>query len=264
MDNMKIKSISIFKGIKNEGYLLSSFLIDGVLAIDSGSIGIGLNLEEQKKVKYILITHVHMDHIATLPIFLDNVIFYNSNFKIYSSKRNINYLREFVFNDTIWPDFERIGSKKNGKNNYYIDFKEVKPYLPLILEKYEITFFPSEHTVPTYGIKIINTKKKKGVIFSSDTVSLENLIREVNSDNRIKTAFVELSFPDSFKNIALDSKHLYPEKLFNSLSRIERKIDIFLIHFKKSFFKEIQEDLKKYDFKIKPKFLYPGEEIEIE
>ncbi len=261
---MIVKSLSTFNGIKDKGYLLTTFIIDELIAIDSGSLGIGIDLESQKKIKYILITHVHMDHIATLPIFLDNIIFKNLNIKIFSSKKNINYLKQFIFNDTIWPDLERIGEEIKRDKSYLIDFNEINPGKTFFLENYEIFPFKTTHIVPTNGIKIINTKKSKGVIFSSDTYSLNNLIGEINSDKRIKTAFIELSFPDSLKSIATRSKHLYPEKLFKSIENLEREIDIFLVHYKKSLYNEIKEDLKKYDFKVKPKFLYPGEEVKID
>ena len=48
---------------------LTSFLIDGVLAVDAGSLTSGLTLAEQETVAAILITHHHFDHCRDLLTF---------------------------------------------------------------------------------------------------------------------------------------------------------------------------------------------------
>ena len=48
---------------------LTSFLVDGVLAVDAGSLTSGLTLEEQESVEAILITHQHFDHCRDLLTF---------------------------------------------------------------------------------------------------------------------------------------------------------------------------------------------------
>ena len=45
---------------------LVSLLIDGVLAVDAGSITTTLSFEEQQRIKSFLITHHHFDHIRDL------------------------------------------------------------------------------------------------------------------------------------------------------------------------------------------------------
>jgi len=52
---------------------LSSYLINDTLAIDAGCLGLFRTPLEQARIKHILISHTHMDHIASLPIFLENV-----------------------------------------------------------------------------------------------------------------------------------------------------------------------------------------------
>ena len=43
------------------------FLIDGVLAVDAGSLASSLTLEEQGGIRALLITHQHFDHVRDLP-----------------------------------------------------------------------------------------------------------------------------------------------------------------------------------------------------
>ncbi len=262
---MVIKSISTCPENNDKGFFLSSFLVDGLIAIDAGSLGIGLEIEKQKNVKYILITHVHMDHTATLPIYIDNVIPFNFTPTIISTPENIDYLKELVFNDILWPNFERISKEKFGREDKFMKFKKVASLEKFSIEHYELKLFPSEHIVPTYGVKIIDINENIGAIFSSDTISLEKVIKEINEDDRIKAAFIELSFPNRLKKISIDSKHLYPEKFVESIKEIKRKVKIFVIHYKKPFFEEIEEELNHYkNIPIKPILISSGEEIKIE
>jgi len=48
---------------------LTSLLIDGTVVIDAGSLTSSLSLEAQQRVKAILITHRHFDHIRDLATF---------------------------------------------------------------------------------------------------------------------------------------------------------------------------------------------------
>ena len=50
---------------------LTCFLIDDCVAVDAGSLGIALTSDQRSKVRNIIVTHPHMDHIASLPIFID-------------------------------------------------------------------------------------------------------------------------------------------------------------------------------------------------
>ena len=45
---------------------LTCFLIDGVLALDAGSLTASLSLSQQEKVRAILLTHQHFDHSRDL------------------------------------------------------------------------------------------------------------------------------------------------------------------------------------------------------
>ena len=52
---------------------LTCFLIDESVAVDAGSIALALTAEQRETVRDIIVTHPHMDHIASLPIFIDDL-----------------------------------------------------------------------------------------------------------------------------------------------------------------------------------------------
>ena len=48
-------------------------LVNESIAIDAGAIGLFSSPKEQEKIRHVLLTHSHIDHLATLPIFIENV-----------------------------------------------------------------------------------------------------------------------------------------------------------------------------------------------
>src|SRR5262249_7110898 len=55
------------------GYRLTTFLLDGETALDAGCLTDALPLSAQRRVKRVLLTHAHFDHIASLPLLCDNL-----------------------------------------------------------------------------------------------------------------------------------------------------------------------------------------------
>ena len=52
---------------------LTTFVINGTLAVDAGSLGLCQSAHEQARVRHVLISHSHIDHTASLPLFVENV-----------------------------------------------------------------------------------------------------------------------------------------------------------------------------------------------
>src|SRR5262249_27066673 len=51
---------------------LSCYLLDDVLAVDAGALTTSLDFPAQRRVQDVLLTHGHLDHVWTLPLFLAN------------------------------------------------------------------------------------------------------------------------------------------------------------------------------------------------
>src|SRR5712671_5865099 len=52
---------------------LTSYLLDDTVALDAGCLGLYRTPQVQARVRHLLLSHTHIDHLASLPIFLDNV-----------------------------------------------------------------------------------------------------------------------------------------------------------------------------------------------
>ena len=94
------------QGVATLEQRLTCFLIDDCVAIDAGSIALALPNDQRSKVKDIIITHPHMDHIASLPIFIDDLYpSLQEPMRIYATEEVIGLLERDVFNWNVYPRF---------------------------------------------------------------------------------------------------------------------------------------------------------------
>src|SRR5258708_7240345 len=66
-------------------------------------------LTRQLAIQHVLLSHSHIDHVATLPIFLDNVFSPHRECpKVYASRHVWDCLSRDLFNDRLWADLSGI------------------------------------------------------------------------------------------------------------------------------------------------------------
>src|SRR6476619_6630338 len=82
---------------------LTCFLIDECVAVDAGSIALALTNEQRANVRDIIVTHPHMDHIASLPIFIDDLFeTLESPIRVHATEEVIGLLERDVFNWNVY------------------------------------------------------------------------------------------------------------------------------------------------------------------
>lgn len=190
-----------------------AFLLDDQLLLDAGTIGSVLSEEEQWKIHTIFITHSHLDHIRSIPALADNIIIKNQlhTVSVQSTSDVISALRNHLFNDVIWPDFTRIPSIKNP----VLKFTTIEPYQKYTVDNYFITAIPVNHTVPTVGYLVESGGST--LVYTGDTGPTEEIWTYCSGADAL---IVEVSFPDSMKDLALLTKHLTASMLIEELAKI--------------------------------------------
>lgn len=51
-------------GSEVAGHHCPAFAVDGQLLLDAGTIGVSLTIDEEQEIRYILLTHAHLDHVS--------------------------------------------------------------------------------------------------------------------------------------------------------------------------------------------------------
>ncbi len=218
---------------------LTCFLIDECVAVDAGSIALALTTEQREKVRDIIVTHPHMDHIASLPIFIDDLFeTLETPVRVYATPEVIDLLERDIFNWNVYPRFSEL------KN----EFGPVMEYVPIpIGEEFKIahltvTAVSVNHIVPTVGLLVSDGKST--VAFSSDTSETDEFWQVINRAPHIDALLVEASFPNSMAKLAEVSRHFTPASLERDLHKLSHNgLDILAVHIKPAYRQMVIDEL---------------------
>jgi len=227
---------------------MTSFLVDGTLAVDAGALTRSLSIDEQSRVHHILLSHSHIDHTASLPFLIENS-FSNGEraVDIYCTTRVLANVRRHLFNNDTWPDFSRI------PNHLYpsVRFVEIEAEKPFVIEglpggPVEITPIPVHHIVPTVGFLV--RRGRASFLFTSDTGPTERVWEVANAQEDLGMLITECSFPSELQRIADVSLHLTPTTLAGELAKVDPRIPVYLYHFKPAYVDRLRTELESMTF----------------
>ena len=234
---MKVRLLpSAGSGDPRHQFLIST-LIDDQIAIDAGSLGL-LPLREQRAVKHVFLTHSHCDHIATLPMFLENAHDPGADcVKIYGHPATLDSLQRNVFNDELWPDFVEL----IHRDTRFCELIEVTPQVPIQVGQLAITAIPLDHVVPNLGYLIDDGRSAIALV--SDTGPTEAIWQAAKQLERLQAVLIEASFPNDQLALATVSQHLTPELLAVEYQKLDRPVPFMAMHIKPAFYDTIVQEL---------------------
>lgn len=225
------------------GHSLSSFLVNDSLLIDAGSAASALGLEAQQKIKNILITHVHLDHVMGLATMADNLFGHcKTTIHVWGINEVIAALKSSFFNDTIWPDFSQI----TGESQPWpvLTFHNQPVEEPIPIAGLTVTMVRVNHIVPSTAFFIENNKKT--LLHVGDTGHTERVWQMARLKKNLCAVVLEASFPNRLQEIADMSRHLTPQTLALEADKLKRpSVPILVTHLKPQYRKEIIKDLRK-------------------
>ena len=225
-------------GVDQNQYSIS-YLINDTLAVDAGCLGFYGTPEYQARIKDVLISHTHADHVASLPIFVENAFEGGPDpVTIHGSTHVLDSLRRDIFNGRIWPDFIGMSADQGP----FLKLNEIESGHPLDLQGLRITPVAVDHLVPTLGFVIDDGRCS--IVIASDTGPTEEIWRVANSASRLHAAFLEASFPNSMTGLANLSKHLTPAMFGEEARKLNRDdIDLVAVHIKPRYRTQIVREL---------------------
>ena len=192
---------------------LSSILVNGDVVFDAGAITSTLSAEEQNRVKAVLITHRHYDHIRDLPTLALGGIETGETLPVYATAETIEALRENLMDGTMYPDFTKIPSPDRPR----LQIVEVKPWQSYEVEGLVCTPVPMTHAVPAVGYRVAPVAGGRSFFFTGDTVGG---VDKVWSDIRADLLIIEVTFPSAMAEFADLTLHMTPAALERQLTNI--------------------------------------------
>jgi len=217
---------------------LTSFVVDERLALDAGSLGFCGTPEEQIRIREVFLTHSHIDHVASLPVFLENVFVEEAEgVRIRASAPVLESLRCDLFNDRIWPDF--VALSRPGR--CFLVLEELAPGETVINGDLRLTAIPVDHVVPTVAYLV--ESEDSGVLFVSDTGPTDEVWRVARAAERLDAVVVHVAFPDSMEDAAELTQHLTPRRLAGELRKLGRPVRVLAAHMKSRHREEVLRDL---------------------
>jgi ribonuclease BN (tRNA processing enzyme) len=214
------------------------FLINESVALDAGSLTNSLTLEQQAKVRAILVTHSHMDHVGSLPFLVENVFGHvEGPIEVIAPAEVVSSLQAHLFNNDLWPDFTRIPNHLLP----IVSFRVVQVNEPFRVNGLTAVAVPVSHVVPTFGYLVSDGQST--VVFSGDTGPTDALWSVASKSENLKAIFVECSFPDAMAQIADISKHLTPGLLKAEMAKFPAGVPINVYHMKPPTVETLREEL---------------------
>jgi phosphoribosyl 1,2-cyclic phosphodiesterase len=224
---------------------LVSFLIDEVLAVDAGSLASELTFTEQAKIKAILLSHGHYDHIRAIPAFAFN----NSErtTKVIATPQTLDILSSHLIDGVVYPQFT---SEASFLQRATIKLVPVEPLKRQNVEGYEVMAVPVQHPLGGVGFEVASVDGKT-LFYTGDTgAGLSSIWGKISPQLLI----ADVTWPNSLADAAKDAGHLCPEMLGEELVEFRRLKGylprVVIIHLSPQHEPEIEKEIKEVAQKL--------------
>jgi ribonuclease BN (tRNA processing enzyme) len=196
---------------------LTCFIVNGRVALDAGSLAMGLSQQEGREVRDIVLSHAHLDHVAGLPLFLDDhFATLTEPIRVHAAETVIEVLERDIFNWSVYPRFSELRNA-NGPVIEYVPFSNGVEFVAGGLR---IRPLSVNHKVPSSGF-LINDGESQ-IALTGDTSAMRDFWSALENVARLDALLIECAFPNELSELAGMSHHLTPSALATELETFGR------------------------------------------
>ena len=187
---------------------LLSLLIDDILVLDAGGLTSSLSISSQLKIKAILLTHHHYDHIRDIPAIAMNLFLNQQAISIYTTPPVKEALLTHLLNGDIYSKFQQKPQEKPT-----INFYEVELYQMAQIEGYSLLAVPVAHAGPAVGYQLTSASGKVLFYTGDSGPGLDLCWQHVSPQLLV----IDVTASDRYLEFGKESGHLTPSLLREEL-----------------------------------------------
>jgi len=226
-------------GMASSRQHLLSIIVDDRVAIDAGSLAFSCSDTQREQVRDIVLTHTHLDHIAGLPMYIDDLFStLTEPIRVHATREMIDILERDIFNWSIYPRFSEL-SNANGPVVQYVEFEMGSSF---DVSHLEIKSIPVNHQVAANGY--IVSDGTASVAITGDTAETDDFWNDCNNAADLEAVLVECAFPDELGELATVSHHLTPGRLKTELGKFNNaECPVYVINMKPMYREKVMRQL---------------------
>jgi ribonuclease BN (tRNA processing enzyme) len=232
-------------GAPAPGRFPMTLLVNGSLMIDAGNAVSGLDPARAPKVKAVLLSHGHLDHIRELgflPFYRDAER--DGCLAIWGTSAVLQVVRNAVFHADFWIDFENPRPPRKPGIRYH----RLESGPPVTIEGIRVEAVPLTHSrYETSGFLLEDPEGT--AIYALDSGPTDRIWERARSRDAVHAVFFDVSFPDRFAS-QLD-EHLTPAGLVREVKKLEpHRPRILAVHLKPEYHDEVRAELSALPFPV--------------
>ncbi len=238
MKSMKLEILGCYGNVIGD-FRATSFLINDSVLLDAGTVTEVLDRERLKRLKQVVITHTHIDHLKGLfPLVDELVMMGDYSIELISVPQIVDVIAKNLFNNLIWPDFTVIPSKNEAVISLQaMELEETKGIDAITVKPVLMT-----HSVYTVGYVV--KEGGRGFMFTADTGPTRRFWEVAREETGLDFIIADVSFPSRFEELARVSGHGTLSMLVDQLDRFGLgKMPVYITHIKPIFLDEIVREV---------------------
>jgi ribonuclease BN (tRNA processing enzyme) len=184
-----------------------AFLIDDTIALDAGSITTLLRLDEQQRLRDVVLTHHHFDHVkdlAPLGLNLRNLSS-DAQVNVWCTELALMELRATLFRGNFWIDYFTWPTPEHPA---YLHHAVVEDK-PFVIADYRFRGIPVPHPLPTLAYEVIGPDGST-LLYTGDNGKGAGAAWARSRPGLLVT---ECTVPNALAEVAERAQHLTPALL---------------------------------------------------